>query len=189
MSKNNELSDKHKLFVAEYVKNNCNGTKAYMAVYPDSSEEASRSSASDLLSNPNIKEAIKEKINQVLNDKEELTLKLRNELECLSLSDIKDYINFDDENYRFKATNKSDTRAIESVKIKRRYENGKKEEDRDYVIEEVEFKMHNKKGAIDSLKQMIGIAEKLEIDTSDELKMFLVSLSKDDINRINESTD
>ncbi|WP_124042254.1 terminase small subunit [Clostridium perfringens] len=52
-----KLNDKQKRFCIEYLKE-LNGTKSYMEVYPDSSYDAARSSASDLLSNPNVKEYI-----------------------------------------------------------------------------------------------------------------------------------
>ena len=52
-----KLNDKQKRFCVEYLKE-LNATKAYMEIYPDSSYDADRSSASDLLSNPNVKEYI-----------------------------------------------------------------------------------------------------------------------------------
>lgn len=53
-----ELSTKHAAFVAAFLR--CfNGAQAYLTVYPDSSYEAAVSSASELLTNPNVKAAIK----------------------------------------------------------------------------------------------------------------------------------
>ena len=52
------LKPEHRMFAQKYVEYYCNGTKAYMAVYPDSSYESAKSSAADLLTNPNIKEYI-----------------------------------------------------------------------------------------------------------------------------------
>ena len=56
-----ELLDiRHEAFCQEYMKNGFNGTRAYMSVYPDTGEAAARSSASDLLTKPNITERIAE---------------------------------------------------------------------------------------------------------------------------------
>jgi len=49
-------------FIDEYIKNGGNGTEAYMSAYPESSKEAAKSSASDLLTNPNILEEINNKL-------------------------------------------------------------------------------------------------------------------------------
>lgn len=54
------MKQEHKLFCQKYVEYYCNGSKAYMTVYPESSYESAMSSASDLLRNPNIKAYIKE---------------------------------------------------------------------------------------------------------------------------------
>ena|SRR3990167_2324443 len=59
-----ELNPKQELFCKYYATNIAetigNGTKAYLLAYPDSSEDAARSSASDLLTNPNIIARLKE---------------------------------------------------------------------------------------------------------------------------------
>lgn len=54
------MKPEHKLFCQKYVEYYCNGTKAYMSVYPDCSYESARVCASDLLTNLNIKAYIKE---------------------------------------------------------------------------------------------------------------------------------
>lgn len=50
----------HEAFCQEYMKNGFNATRAYMAVYPNTGEDAARSSASDLLTKPNIIKRIAE---------------------------------------------------------------------------------------------------------------------------------
>lgn len=52
-----DLKDSHKAFCKEYVVD-WNGTRAYQKIYPDSSYKAAISSASDLLTNPNIQSYI-----------------------------------------------------------------------------------------------------------------------------------
>jgi phage terminase small subunit len=160
-----KLKLKQQKFVLEYLLD-LNATQA--AKRAGYSKKTAYAIGSENLKKPEIKEAIKEKISEIFGNQEELILKTQRELECLSFSDIKNYINFDDENLGFKVTNDTDTRAIESVKFKRRYEAGKKKEDKDYVIEDIEFKMHNKKGSLDSLKQMLGVANKIDLNVTTE---------------------
>lgn len=63
-----DLSPKHEAFINEYLQ--CfNGTKAYLKVYSDSTEEAARSSASQLLSKQNIQKQINDKISETNKDK------------------------------------------------------------------------------------------------------------------------
>lgn len=59
---------KQQRFCDEYLKDG-NGTRAYMTAYPDSSEESARTSASDLLTNPNVKQYIEEKNREIHNSK------------------------------------------------------------------------------------------------------------------------
>ena len=79
MDEEKELSDKHKLFIAEYVACNCNATRAYCNVY-GVNEESGRREGSRLLSNVDIKGAIDKEIERVL---KELT-----ELPCLKMRKI-----------------------------------------------------------------------------------------------------
>jgi len=59
-----KLNPKHEAFINEYL--SCfNGTKAYLKVYPDSSEDAARGSASDLLTNPIIRAELTGRIDAI----------------------------------------------------------------------------------------------------------------------------
>ena len=60
-----ELSEKHKKFVAEYVKD-FNGTRAYQAVYPNCTAETARKNAYKLLTNADIQKAVNIKANKHL---------------------------------------------------------------------------------------------------------------------------
>ncbi|MBR0471714.1 MAG: terminase small subunit [Methanosphaera sp.] len=62
------MNNQQKTFCQEYVKNGMNGTKAYMAAYPDSSEESARRQASRLLTNVDIQKYI-EKLQSKNEDK------------------------------------------------------------------------------------------------------------------------
>lgn len=54
------LKKEHQRFLINLVNKGMNQTNAYMAVYPDSSSDAAKSSACDLLTNPNVSIAYKE---------------------------------------------------------------------------------------------------------------------------------
>ena len=53
------LNNNQVTFCQEYIKNGNNGTKAYMKVYPDSSEESAMVGASRLLRNAKVQEYLK----------------------------------------------------------------------------------------------------------------------------------
>ena len=63
------MKPEHELFCLEYIAKAFNGTKAYLAVYPDSSEESARRSASNLLTNPDIRERVRALIQQRIEEK------------------------------------------------------------------------------------------------------------------------
>lgn len=52
-------NERHEKFALQYVKTG-NAKRAYMKVYPDSSERAAETSASDLLRKPEVKKRVKE---------------------------------------------------------------------------------------------------------------------------------
>ena len=54
------LTDKQRAFIDEYLVNGFNGTQAYLKVYPDSDLKSAEASASRLLSNVKVEEALKE---------------------------------------------------------------------------------------------------------------------------------
>jgi phage terminase small subunit len=74
------LTPKNKLFVAEYMANNMNGRRAYMTVYGIDNEEVADVSASRLLSKDKVKLYLEERMNKVLDDKEEIVSKVKQRL-------------------------------------------------------------------------------------------------------------
>lgn len=85
-----ELSIKHQAFVAAFLR--CfNGTQAYLAVYPDSSYEAAVSSASELLTNPNVKAAIKAHIETHIIDANEVLYRMAG----IARGDMGDFLKID----------------------------------------------------------------------------------------------
>lgn len=55
-----KLSDKHRLFVINYVANLYNGTRAYMATYPKAKYNTARTKAAVLVAKGSIKQAVQE---------------------------------------------------------------------------------------------------------------------------------
>jgi len=145
-----ELSDKHKLFIAEYVANNCNATKAYQAVY-DCDYDTAMSNGHRLLRNAEIKAEINKQINAILDDKEALALQVVNEYKKIAFSDISKFV--DPVTGEPTATNETDTTVLEAVKIKHGKDNST-----------IEYKLHNKISALDALsKYVVGFTEKKDI--------------------------
>ena len=54
------MNERHKLFCQEMLKNKFNATKAYMAAYPDSSQESARRDGSRLLTNEDVQDYLNE---------------------------------------------------------------------------------------------------------------------------------
>jgi phage terminase small subunit len=155
MNEIKELSDKHKLFVTEYVKNNCNGTKAYMAVY-DVDDKSARRAASLLLTNIDIKEAVNTEIDRVLADKQELALQIVNEYKKIAFSNISNIL--DPATGECLINENTDTSVLESVQV----DTLKRGEDA--TIDKIKYKLYNKLNALDSLaKLVVGFSEKHDV--------------------------
>lgn len=150
------------IFSEEYVID-WNGTRAYMVAYPSSSYESSRGSASELLTNPNIKAYIEE----IQKDLSKLAgvSALRNVLELkkiayANMSDLKDgwltVKDFDELDIDIKA-------ALSEVQYTIRGSGDSKEEI-------VKFKLHDKLKAIEGINKMLGYdaPEKKDITISEQ---------------------
>jgi phage terminase small subunit len=60
-----KLNLRWNLFAKELIKHQFNATKSYMAAYPDSSYEAARASASELLTNPSFQKELDRELSKV----------------------------------------------------------------------------------------------------------------------------
>jgi len=54
-----KVSERHRQFIAEYLRNGCNGTQAYMKIYNNKNSNSSQVSSGELLKKPHIIEEIK----------------------------------------------------------------------------------------------------------------------------------
>jgi phage terminase small subunit len=174
MSKKKQLSDKRQLFIAEYIANNCNATKAYASVY-SVNEESARREGSRLLSNVDIKAEIDKEIDKILEDKKALALQVVNEYKKLAFSDIKNYINpITGENV---INENTDTSIIESIQFDIVKKTDK--EDKNEWREKFKFKLYNKQSALDSLsKFIIGFSEKHDLSIPDGIEIVYKNKTK-----------
>lgn len=90
------LSDRHRLFVLEYLKNGMNATAAYKSVYPKSNLESARREGSRLLTNVDISKAVRAELDMIIGSDKLMIEKLvwQNIREILS-ANLADYIDDD----------------------------------------------------------------------------------------------
>jgi phage terminase small subunit len=158
------ISDQHKLFIEEYLQNGFNATKAYMSVYPNAAYDSARTNAAKLLANTNIRTEIDLRCNELLKDKAELTIKTIEELKRLAFADIKEFLDYDNDNLTFKPSNEIDTRPIESVEITRLKAETDKITGLNTMTEKMKLKLYNKKDALETLCKYLGLfKEQIEI--------------------------
>lgn len=75
-----EISRKHQQFINEYIKLRCsNATEAYCRVYPNSSREAARSSAPEILANPSISAEIDRRVKAETMSADEVLMRIADE--------------------------------------------------------------------------------------------------------------
>lgn len=130
---------KHEKFCKELLKRSFNQTQAYMASYPDSSNEAAQSSACDLMRNPKVQSRIAEltkkidekdlvSIEEIVNDSKRIKLM------ALDEGDLNNALKANDQLYKYKGAYQNNTevtvkhKTIEEVLMEAKYERQKREE-------------------------------------------------------------
>jgi phage terminase small subunit len=89
-------------------------------------------------------------------DKDELTLKVIRELEAIAFSDIKDYMDYDNDSCRIKPVSDVDSRAVQSVQITQDEVKGSKGEE-PYITKKIQVKLHDKVRALEGLSKYLGM--------------------------------
>jgi phage terminase small subunit len=151
MSDLKPLSKKHQRFVAEYLKS-FNGTRAYMAVYPKSSYEAAMVSASELLRNPKVSEAIDTQKNNVLMQADE-AMRIMSEI---ARGDIGDFMSVNSMGFELDmqaAREAEKTGIIKRVRQTVITVNGEKE-DKETITTDIE--LHDKLAAVRDVLKIHG---------------------------------
>jgi len=149
----NTLSDEHSLFLDYYLQS-FNGTKSYMKVYPDSSEEAAAASASRLLRNDNIIEEKNRRINEIRkNIPNEIIPYLKNQINF----NIADFLNKDGKPDMEKIKNNPLPGLVSSVIVKEdTYRQG---DDAEIIKTNISFKLIDQQKSIEILSKILKLYE------------------------------
>lgn len=149
---------RHERFCREYLIDR-NGTRAYMRVYPNSSYDAARNSAAELLANPCIRARIDEVEKEILRRLEVTPERITAELAKLAFFNAKDLYDNDGNLKDIHSLDPDVTAAITSIKVASRVTGDEK----DCLEITREVKLADKKGCLEllgkKLKMFTTIAE------------------------------
>jgi phage terminase small subunit len=162
-----ELTDKQKMFIAEYLINGFNATQAAMkAGY---SKKTANEQASRLLANVSIRGAINDEINKALDDKrDELKTQVIAEYKKIALADIKNILQYDQDGVTVMPSEDVDTSVIASVEIEQDIVKSESTQTTTVSNKKIKFKLHDKIKALDGLSKYLGISKE-NIDLSMDL--------------------
>lgn len=171
-----ELNENQKAFCEGYIFD-WNGTRAYMAAYPKSSEAAAGVSAHDLLKNPKVKAYIDE----IQKDLEKIAgisrLKVLQEHQKLAFSSIAHLHNSWITLNEFEGLTPDQKASIESIETKVIKTSVVREgqPEMDIETEYVKIKLYSKQKSLDSINRMLGYeaAQKIAI-TDESVKSFKI---------------
>lgn len=149
-----KLSPKQKRFCEEYLVD-CNGAGA--AIRAGYAPKAAKEQASDLLTKPNIKKYIAE-LQFNLRQKTEITAEMVvKELAKIGFANIQDYLGADNTTVDLSAIDRQVAAPIAGVKVTTTTGG---QGDFKWTAKAVEFKLADKKGALELLGKHLGIFEK-----------------------------
>lgn len=166
------LTERNKVFCREYIFD-WNGSRAYKVAYPEVSEDASRVSASRLLTNDNIKAYIEE----IQKDLEKLAgisrLKVISEHLKIAYSSIAHLHNTWIERKEFESLTSDQKDCIEeiSTKTQRKIQwefnpDTEKKEPVDCEVEYIKVKLYDKQKSLEAINKMLGYDAPSKIDLS-----------------------
>jgi len=161
------LTEKQKQFCREYIYD-WNGTRSYLAVYPDvKKDETARAAASRLLTNVNVKAYIEE-IQRNLEQMAGISrLRVLEEHMKLAFSSIAHLHDTWIERKDFEALTADQKACIAEIdtKIKTEYEYNPDSKERDPIsVEYVRIKLYDKQKALDAISKMLGYDAASQID-------------------------
>lgn len=152
-----ELSDDELAFMAAYFECNANGTRAWLKLHPKSSYDAAKSSASDYLTNPNLRAAIRQTWEARAMSAEEAI----GRMSAIAAADLHPFIRVDDDGFVW--FNFADVDAkeylflIKKIKTKReRRIEGKGKDAETWEGEWVEVELHDAYTALRDIAKMHG---------------------------------
>jgi phage terminase small subunit len=151
-----QLSDRHKAFVAAYLRL-FNGTKA--AIEAGYVETDARNYASTLLANPSIAAAVSEQLDKMGITEERIKSEYAEMAFDSDVADLQDVLQ--GMNLKQARAAGVKTKRIRKIKITRRVVGHGEDA---YEVEDVSLEMHDPKGALDSLAKVKGMmTEKLQV--------------------------
>lgn len=152
VKKKKELKLSHKLFVAEYIANGGNATKAYMDTYPDTSYSTCMSNGEMLLRNTDIKEEIDKRLYSHTRKVELSSEDARRVLKEIIDFDPIELVNSDTGVPReLRDIPKPIRRALAGIDVVTSVIGD------DETIKTYKFKFHNKLQATDQLHKLLGL--------------------------------
>jgi phage terminase small subunit len=141
-----DLTDKQARFIEEYLVD-LNATQAYLRAYPDSSPDAARASASALLTNPNIQDAMAEAMRERSERTKVTQDMVVRELALIGFADLTDFVEWDSGSVKLKPSTDLDETKRRAIIEVSQTQHG------------IKIKLADKKGSLDSLGRHLGIFE------------------------------
>ena len=190
------LNKKQSQFVDEYFNCKFNATQAYMNVYANKSRDAARTLASQLLTNPNVKEEINKRQEELQDKSNVKKEEIIRELIDIINADLCDYVQIVEKE---RIIPKVDIETGEIVEIKEIYydtiftptdqltkEQRKLIKSIKQTRTGIEIQLYEKDKAIDTLNKMLGFtSETLNVNSSVDTS-FLQDISTDELREMLE---
>lgn len=170
-----KISEKHRRFVDEYLKGG-NATVAYKAAgYKVKTEKSARAAAARLLTNVTVARHLAERQKALTNRADIKAAEVVRELGRLGFSDIGKHLEWDKDGnttlIASKDLSENERRAVSSV---RRIIRTIPQRNGQPIVEaDFSFKLHDKKGALDSLSKILGLTRDGEQDTAEKLETLI----------------
>lgn len=190
------LNKKQSQFIDEYFNCKFNATQAYMNVYANKSRDAARTLASQLLTNPNVKEEINKRQEELQDKSNVKKEEIIRELIDIVNADLCDYVQIVEKE---RIIPKVDIETGEIVEIKEKYydtiftptdqltkEQRKLIKSIKQTRTGIEIQLYEKDKAIDTLNKMLGFtSETLNVNSSVDTS-FLQDISTDELREMLE---
>jgi len=166
------LTESQKVFCNEWIFD-FNGSRAYLVAYPASSVEAARSSASDLLSKPNVRSYVKflqDNLSETAGISRLMVLK---EHQKMAFSSIAHLHNTWITRKEFEDLTDDQKAAIESIEtsIKRIVNDFEA-----FDVEYIKIKLYSKQKSLDSINRMLGFEAPKKLELSGNLSTNSIKL-------------
>lgn len=109
------LSEKHKLFCLEYIRNGNNASRAYSTVYPSVKDTTAKANACRLLNRQDVKQFLQEYYNELWENRDLEIGKIFDALLELAHADIADVVEYKNGQMKIKDFQDSNTKIIQSI--------------------------------------------------------------------------